>query len=300
MDCYQLRVFREVARHRSFSGAAKALFISQPAVSRQIASLEADVGMSLFIRMGNNISLTDPGRKLLAHAEEIMQKLDQATRTLQDLKDLRKGVVNVAADAYLSKYFLPRFAGEFHRRHPGIQLRFTTAPQTKLSDLLSEGQADVAFFCGELEGQILLTQERLYEERLMFVAQKLIEADIEENISLSGPFLFPPDLNSFGEDYRSVLPKHLVREDSSIIFDSLEGIKSSLLTGFGCSIMPENLVKFEVEHGYLRAIPINISCPVVLTYPKHNRLAHPVLLFLSIVRKLLNTALINLMHAGNE
>ena len=102
MDIQHLRAFYEVARWRSFSKAAKELYLSQPAVSRQISSLEAEVGLPLFVRMANHISLTEAGRKLLGYAEEIIRTLEQANRTIQDLRDLRQGTVTVAADSYLS------------------------------------------------------------------------------------------------------------------------------------------------------------------------------------------------------
>lgn len=288
MDINQLRAFCEVAKLRSFSGAAKNLFISQPAVSRQIASLESEIGMPLFTRMGNAISLTDPGRRLLSYAEEIIQKLEQATRTLKDLQNLQAGTVTVAADAYLSQYILPRFVQEFHRRYPSLQLKFMTRPQLQLSELLAEGQADIAFFCGEPMEAALLTQEKLFEERLLFVAPQPVGSDIRKAIQELGPFIFPPESSSFGEEYQQALPAELTRETSFVEIDSLEGIKTSLLGGCGCSILPENLIRYEIEQGVLYSVPIGLKCPVILTYPKDFRLPHPVLLFLGIVRKSLH------------
>lgn len=288
MDLHQLRAFCEVAKQRSFSGAAKALFLSQPAVSRQIASLESEIGMSLFTRMGNNISLTDPGRRLLSYAEDIIQKLEQATRSLKDLQNLQAGTVTVAADAYLSQYVLPRYVTEFHRRYPGLQLRFLTCPQQQLTEILAEGKADVAFFCGEPSEAALLTQEKLFDEQLYFVAPQPVRSDISTHVHAFGPFIFPPEFSSFGEEYQRVLPEALTRENSAIVLDTLEGIKTSLQNGCGCSILPENLIQQEIGQGSLFAVPIGISCPVILTYPKDFRLPHPVLLFLGIVRKSLH------------
>ncbi|MHB1653885.1 MAG: LysR family transcriptional regulator [Desulfitobacteriaceae bacterium] len=287
MDIQQLRALREVARRRSFSGAAKELFVSQPAVSRQISSLEAEIGMPLFVRMGNHIVLTDPGRKLLVYAEEILQTLEQAMRTLQNLQDLRQGMVTVAADAYLSKYFLPRFAGEFNRRYPGLQLRVLTYPQDKLPEILADGRADLAYFCGEPGEDVLLTQEQICLERLCFVAPGPIGADIEANIKEYTPFIYPPDVGSLTNEYRKVLPQDMNQADLPLVIESLEGIKTVILSGTGCSILPENLIRVEMENGYLHVFPIGLSCPVIMTYPKNARLPHPVLLFMGLIRKTL-------------
>lgn len=289
MDIQQLRAFREVARRHSFSGAAKALFVSQPAVSRQISSLEAEIGMPLFVRMGNHIVLTDPGRKLLVYAEEVLQTLEQAARALQNLQDLRQGMVTVAADAYLSKYFLPRFAGEFNRRYPGLQLRVLTYPQDKLPEILADGRADLAYFCGEPGEAVLLTQEQICWERLCFVAPGPIGSDIAANLKKYTPFIYPPDVGSLTKGYRKVLPQDITQEGLPIVIESLEGIKTAIISGTGCSILPENLIRVEMDHGYLHAASVGLSCPVIMTYPKDARLAHPVLLFMGVIRKYSNS-----------
>ncbi len=288
MDIQQLKAFREVARQRSFSGAARELFLSQPAVSRQISSLETELGMPLFIRMGNHIVLTDPGRKLLVYVDEILKKLDQAAGVIRDLRDLESGIVTIAADNYLSKYFLPRLTGEFHRRYPNLQLRLVTRPQENLTDLLADGQADLAFFCGEPKDNSPLTLEPLCNEQLYFVAPGPLSSDIGSNIDLYAPFLFPPEMSSFGDEYLRLLPESIDRNKAPIEIDSLEGIRTAVLGGLGCSILPKNLIWLESEKGLLQAMSIGLDCPVVLTYPKDNRLAHPVLLFMGVIRKMLS------------
>ncbi|MHB1407033.1 MAG: LysR family transcriptional regulator [Desulfitobacteriaceae bacterium] len=320
MDIQQLKAFYEVARWHSFSKAAKELYLSQPAVSRQISSLETEIGLPLFIRMANHVSLTDSGRKLLAYAEEIIHTFEQATRTIQNLRDLRQGTVTVAADSFLSQYFLPRFAREFHRRYPSLQLQIRTHPHADLPQLLTEGQIDLAFFCGmEPAENLPLTLEPLYQEQLFLVtpAKPNIkakgQADTPPEMYLSDPalldrsgkmtaiagavaefppFLFPPSTYSFTKKYPELLPPELSHNESPneapINVDSLEGIKTLLLSGFSCSILPESLIKLELEQKHLRGISLNSSFPIILTYPKDSRLPHPVLLLIGIIRKLIN------------
>lgn len=288
MDIQQFKAFREVARQRSFSGAAKELFLSQPAVSRQVASLEAEIGLPLFVRMGNNISLTDPGRRLLVYADDILLRLNQAESVIRDLKDLESGTVTVAADNYLGKYFLPRFLGEFHQRYPNLHLNLITHPQENLANVLADGQADLAFFCGEPQENSPLTLEPLCVEQLCFVAPGPLLTDIAQNIEKYAPFLFPPEMSSFGEDYTFLLPESIKRNDSPIAIESLEGIRTALTRGFGCSILPKNLILWELENGLLQEMPVGLECPVILTYPKDTRLANAVLLFMGVIRKALS------------
>jgi len=319
VDIQHLRAFYEVARWRSFSKAAKELFLSQPAVSRQISSLEAEIGLPLFVRMSNHVSLTEPGRKLLTYAEEIIRTLEQANRTIQDLRDLRQGTVTVAADSYLSNYFLPRFAREFHRRYPSLQLQIRYHPYGDLYNLLAGGEIDLAFFCGvEPSENLPLTLEPLYQERLFLVTSakptskftskttdisdvmslfnkhKITDINgfpnitrIAEVIDEYAPFLFPPSNYSFPR-YKEFLPEELSPADAPVNVDSLEAIKTLLLNGFGISILPESLIKQELEQGVLLGVPLNCTYPVILTYPKDFRLPHPALLFIGVIHKLIN------------
>ncbi|MHB1407674.1 MAG: LysR family transcriptional regulator, partial [Desulfitobacteriaceae bacterium] len=311
MDIQQLKAFYEVARWRSFSKAAKELYLSQPAVSRQISSLETEIGLPLFIRTANHVSLTDSGRKLLAYAEEIIHTLEQAARTIQDLRDLRQGTVTIAADSFLSQYFLPRFAGEFHRRYPSLQLQIHTHAHADLPALLADGQVDLAFFCGtEPSENLPLTMEPLYQEKLYLVTpakletsvKSLADASLEMSQPDSGvtatsgktswiaaaiaefsPFLFPPSTYFFTKQYPDLLPPELSSDEAPITVDSLEGIKTLLLSGVGCSILPHSLIKLELEQGRLQGIPLNSTFPIILTYPKDLRLPHPVLLLIGII-----------------
>ncbi|HBW34818.1 MAG TPA: hypothetical protein DEF89_05495 [Desulfosporosinus sp.] len=319
VDIQHLRAFYEVARWRSFSKAAKELYLSQPAVSRQISSLEAEIGLPLFVRMANHISLTEAGRKLLAYAEEIIRTLEQANRTIQDLRDLRQGTVTVAADSYLSNYFLPRFAGEFHRRYPSLQLQIRTHAHGDLYNLLAGGEIDLAFFCGmEPSDNLPLTLEPLYQERLFLVTSAkstlrsiLKTTDVSDVVTLQNkreipeincfanslriaeliaeysPFLFPPSTYAFSK-YRDFLPEGGSADDAPVTVDSLEGIKTLLLNGSGCSILPESFIKLELELGVLQGVPLNCTYPVILTYPKDFRLPHPALLFIGVTHKLIN------------
>ncbi|MCO1600198.1 LysR family transcriptional regulator [Desulfosporosinus nitroreducens] len=319
MDIQHLRAFYEVARWKSFSKAAAALYLSQPAVSRQISSLETEIGLPLFVRMANHVSLTEPGRKLLAYAEEIIRTLEQANRTIQDLRDLRQGTVTVAADRYLSNYFLPRFAGEFHRRYPSLQLQIRSHPHGDLYNLLAGGEIDLAFFCGaEPADNLPLTLEPLYQERLFLVtpakpgsraALKTTglanhttawnqqenparnsfpdNARIAEVMAEYSPFLFPPLTDLFSK-FKEFLPEEQSPADAAVTVDSLEGIKTFLLNGFGSSILPESLIKEELEQGALSGVPLNCTYPVILTYPKDFRLPHPALLFIGVIHKLIH------------
>jgi DNA-binding transcriptional LysR family regulator len=143
MEITWLRVFREVARHGSFTAAASALRYTQSAVSRQIAALEADTGATLFDRVARGVRLTDEGRSLLGHAEAVLGRLDAARRDLTALRDLDVGRLRIGAFATADAALVPRAMAAFHARYPNIVLSLTEALSQVQISQLRQGELDL-------------------------------------------------------------------------------------------------------------------------------------------------------------
>lgn len=125
LDIGPLRTFEAVARRLSFSAAAEELFLTQPAVSRQIKALEADLGLPLFLRGTRHVELTREGAQLLATLMPLLQRLDATVRQLRSVRGRRQ--VTVATFASLaSLWLLPRLAA-FERAHPDIDIRISAS-----------------------------------------------------------------------------------------------------------------------------------------------------------------------------
>lgn len=139
-----LRVFVEVAARGSFTAAAPALGYTQSAVSRQISTLEDEAGTALFDRLPRGVQLTEPGRRLLAHAQAVLDRLDAARQELADLHELATGRLRVAAFATADAALVPRAIATFHRRHPDVVVTLREGFTPGLLELLGAGEADVA------------------------------------------------------------------------------------------------------------------------------------------------------------
>ncbi len=118
LDSRRLRVLVEVARHGSFSAAAVELGYTQPAVSRQIATLEAEVGTVLVRRVPLGAVLTDAGRLLVARSEEILARLADAEAELRALGGLEGGTLRVATFASAAASVVPIAVARFRERYP--------------------------------------------------------------------------------------------------------------------------------------------------------------------------------------
>jgi len=127
LDLKRLRVLRAVAEHGSFSAAADELYVSQSAVSQQIANLEAEVGEPLVLRLRGGPVLTDAGRVLVAHAESAMARLEQAERDLASLSGLETGELRMVSFASASATVVTEAISRFRDAHPGIRISLTEA-----------------------------------------------------------------------------------------------------------------------------------------------------------------------------
>lgn len=140
-----LRVFLVVARHGSFTVAARALGWTQSAVSRQISSLEAALGGApLFDRLPRGVRLTEAGRLLVPHAESVAETLHGAARELADLREVAGGRLRFGAFATADAALVPHALAAFRARHPRVRLSREEGFTPGLLDRLAAGHLDLA------------------------------------------------------------------------------------------------------------------------------------------------------------
>ena len=144
LDSRRLRVLVEVAHHGSFSAAAAALGYTQPAISRQIATLEAEVGMLLVRRVPAGAVLTDAGRLLVTRAELILARLADAEAELRSLGGLEAGTLRMATFASAASSFLPVAVARFRERYPAVELEISMADPDVTVPRMRAGEYDLA------------------------------------------------------------------------------------------------------------------------------------------------------------
>jgi DNA-binding transcriptional LysR family regulator len=143
LDVRRLKVLREVAACGSFSAAAESLSFTQSAVSQQVAALERECGAKLLERGPRGVRLTDAGRALVEHADAILARIDDAEQELAAIAGLRGGRLRLATFQSAGSTIVPIALGEFHRRHPDVELIVTLEEQDARGTLAS-GDADLA------------------------------------------------------------------------------------------------------------------------------------------------------------
>jgi molybdate transport repressor ModE-like protein len=154
IDPRRLEVLREVAARGSFSAAARALYLTQPAVSRHVAKLEEEVGMRLLERTTHGLHLTDAGEALVARADAISAQLVAADAELRALRDLEQGALRLAAFPSAAVSFVLDAMTAFHRRHPNVELTFEESGPAATTRRVRTGDLDVGVVFDRPDGAV--------------------------------------------------------------------------------------------------------------------------------------------------
>ena len=258
----RLQVFHAVAKHLSFTKAAEALFMTQPAVTFQIRQLEEHFSARLFERGHGQISLTDAGRVVFEYAERILGLSAEMDARLRDMTGQMSGPLLIGASMTIAEYLLPSVLGEFNARFPEVLPRLLVANSETVQNQVAEHSLDLGFIESDSLLPSLVT-EVVCEDELLVVC-----APSHQLASLAS---VPPELlaqHAFvcrepGSGTREVSDRHLQRlgiapESLQPVMElgSPEALKGVVATGRGFAIMSRATVIKETRLGLLRGIPL--------------------------------------------
>lgn len=137
------RIFDQVAKCRSFSQAARELYMTQPAVSQAIMQLEGELGTRLFTRTPKGVVLTNQGHSLVEYTSAAISLLDTAEKKLKQSRDLREGELKIGVSDTVCRYYLLPYLEQFKRNYPKIKLRIINKTTEKLCALIKSGELDL-------------------------------------------------------------------------------------------------------------------------------------------------------------
>jgi DNA-binding transcriptional LysR family regulator len=161
----RLRILKEVARHGSFSAAADALSYTQPAISQQIATLEAETGLTLLERHPRGVSLTAAGQTLVGHAEGILARLEAAQAALSAIAGLRGGRLRMASFPTAGATLMPLAIATFRDSYPQVGLSLAEGEPEEILPRLRAGELDLALLF-EFAGEAPLAEDMVRVELL--------------------------------------------------------------------------------------------------------------------------------------
>ncbi|HEX2145721.1 MAG TPA: LysR substrate-binding domain-containing protein [Glycomyces sp.] len=163
----QLRAFLAVAQTRHFTQAAEELSVTQPSLSKQIRSLETELGAPLFTRARGRIELTDAGQTLLPHARRITAAVTAARSDIDDVLAVHAGHLRLGATPSLCSWLIAPLLTRYLEAHPGVTVTLTEDGSGPLTDHLTAGDLDLAFTIGDKADATGLTVQPLLSEALV-------------------------------------------------------------------------------------------------------------------------------------
>jgi DNA-binding transcriptional LysR family regulator len=200
LDLKRLKVLGEVARRGSFSAAADALYLSQSAVSQQVATLEKEVGLPLLERTSNGPKLTDAGQALVGHADAAIARLEEAEQEVAAIAGLEGGELRIASFPTASAVLLTEALAEFSVTHPNVNLSVIEAEPEQSLPMLHAVDVDLAITFDyttlpaatnerDVDRELLLTESMyvaLPREHLLAAADRVRLADLADEAWVCG------------------------------------------------------------------------------------------------------------------
>lgn len=263
MELRQLETFVRAANLHSFTLAAEGHYVTQPAVSRQIAALEAELKTRLFDRLGRTVQLTSAGAALYRYATEMIRLSREAERAVMDVVKGTAGRLAVGANSTTAAYLLPQLLRTFREAYPSVELSVHTGVSARVVEMVLTNEVDIGLAAGVTEAPHLVVVP-LSEHGTGIVVYPdhplAMRAGSESGLQASELAGIPLILMETGTNLRTYVDRLLaaagVEERVTMELDSVEAIKKMIEARLGISLLPLVSVSAEVDSGRLVALPL--------------------------------------------
>ncbi|MCA6519598.1 MAG: LysR family transcriptional regulator [Pseudanabaena sp. M110S1SP2A07QC] len=252
MRLEQLQAFLAVAETGNFQQAAQRCGVSQSTISRQVQSLEATVGISLFHRQGNT-KLTVGGDRLLIHAKKICQIWSSAEQELFDLQAGKQTELCVAGIPSACAYQLPPILQKFSKAYPNVQLRVTTLGSDRALKVLKDGLIDIAIVMNNpfLTASSEMVVEKLYEEKIQLLLAVNHSLCRKESLTWKDLHNVPQAVFKDGYGLQRLVQDQFNRQglrlNAALELNSLEAFRGVVKQGSLVALLPETFL-VEITH----------------------------------------------------
>lgn len=259
MTLTQLRYFLGIAAAGTMSGAARQIGIAQPALSLQIAHLEAEFGQALFVRHGRGMTLTEVGQRLKGRAVEILRQVELTRDELSANPESPSGTVVVGMATSANMAFSVDLLISARRRFPRLKVQLVESMSGFLLEWVERGRIDMAVVY-DVTPHATLSVERLATENLYLIASPGADAAVKPVVRFADlvafPLIVPGKQHRLGQLIQQMAATQKVALDIVAEVDSTYSIKKLVSRGEGYSILSAHAVEEEIARCELSAIPI--------------------------------------------
>ena len=251
MDISNLQTFIAVAESGSFSLASEQLFLTQPAISKRIAALEAELGTSLFDRIGRRVSLTEAGQALLPRARSILLEVEDSRRAISNLSGQIGGKLSIGTSHHIGLHRLPPVLREFSGRYPEVELDIHFMDSEEACQAVEHGDLELGVVTLPLASSTQLKTKAIWPDPLSIVIGIHHPLSHQRQVSFSELCEHTAILPATGTYTREVLERALKKEKGQLKVglstNYLETIKMMVCVGLGWSVLPDSMIDKEMQ-----------------------------------------------------
>jgi DNA-binding transcriptional LysR family regulator len=275
LSLQQIRILSAIARHRNVTKAAAELYTSQPSLTYQLRQLEEEIDSKLYRKIPSGIVLTAQGRRLLRHAEAILQEMEaiEAKFGLQN-RGKQSAPLAIGGSNGPSANFLPRLASRFRETHADTEVTLRAGSSLALEKMVQSGEIEIAVVthCAKLT---TLKYERGRTEKLVFFAPRGRYAprmSLEE-LGRTPLVIFRQGLAGAALKFLRHMESARVRPNIAMRLEAVEAVKTAVRSGTGVGMLyRDNLLK-EIERGEIQLIEVaglDMTIDSTIVYPRGN------------------------------
>lgn len=277
MNIAQLRTFVTVVEHASFSEAARAMGLSQPAVTMQVQALESDLGATLLDRRYRKVEITEAGRALLPYARKVLAELEQARTALEQLSETVSGRLLFAASTTPGQYVLPRLLGGFLKEYPEVGVSLRVFDTADVVEKVESGEAQLGMTGAEVHGA-RVEYERLGSDDLVMICPPDHPLLQKETLRFADLVEEPFIVRETGSGTRMVFEDAMRHggvdpSELRVVMElgTNEAIVSAVEGGMGLGVVSSWVAEKALELGTVGRVPLGsfpLSRPLYLVVPR--------------------------------
>jgi DNA-binding transcriptional LysR family regulator len=261
----QVEAVVAVARDGQISRAATSLFVTQPALTARIHSLEDELGTTLFTRSGRGMELTAAGRAFLPYAERALAALNDGSALLAELGRGGAGELRVGAAPAVSTYVLPLLLVRYTEAHPNVRLVVRTGHSEEIVELVLRQEIDVGL-TRELAPDRRIASRTLYEDELVLVARRGHPLTLDDRVDVSrigeARLILFDRTSSYFDLTNAFFRQAGVAPRGVMELDNIDAAKQMVEQGLGIALLPTTSIAAELADGRLAAISLRDAAPL--------------------------------------
>ncbi len=245
MGIQSIRAFLKVYETGSFSRAADALFITQPAISKRIATLEQSLDTSLFDRIGKTVQLTEAGTALLPGYQRIMEEITESQRIISNLRETTSGQLKLATSHHIGLHRLPPVLRQFSRKYPEVALELQFMDSEQATQLVIQGEIELGIITLPSQADERLSLKKIWPDPMHCVVASDHPLAANQKITRQQLLDEPSILPSTGTYTRALINTALkITDETNILMETnyLETIKAMVKIGLGWGVIPESML----------------------------------------------------------